>query len=335
MNLPAAILVIRWLVWDTFRQSMASGLFWLMLGISLLAVVFCLGTATVDLPLRPTDEVGERLPGSAVPKGGAKSADAAGVDIIDGKLTFLFGAITIPQQTHYRDDVVRWFQLILAAGVADTLGLLFALIWTAAFLPTFLEPGSVTVLLAKPIPRWSLLAGKYLGVIAFVAFQVSVFVVGTWLALALKTGVWSPHYLLCMPLVVIHFAIFFSFSVFLAVWTRSTIVCVFGSLLFWFMCWGMNFGRHASRVSVTDSPEMSAGYSGALELGYWILPKPFDMGYLLAQAVKAGKYFPIDAQLQAVQNSGALHLDASLITSLAFAVVMLAVAGYEFVKSDY
>ena len=332
MNLPAAILVIRWLVWDTFRQSIASRLFWLMLFISFLSVVFCIGTATVDLPLRPTDEPGERLPGSAVTKG---DANTHGVDVIDGKLTFLFGAISIPHQTHYRDDVVRWFQLILAGGVADTVGLLFALIWTAAFLPTFLEPGSVTVLLAKPIPRWSLLAGKYLGVIAFVAFQVGVFVVGTWLALGLKTGIWSPYYLLCIPLVVLHFAIFFSFSVFLAVWTRSTIACVFGSLLFWFLCWGMNFGRHASRVSVTDSPEMSAGYSGALELGYWILPKPFDMGYLLAQAVKAGKYFPIDAQLQAVQNQGALHLDASLITSLVFAVVMLGVAGYEFVKSDY
>ena len=334
MNLSAAILVIRWLIWDTFRQSLSSRLFWLMLGVSFLTVVFCLGTTTVDLPLRPTDEPGERLPGSAVSKDQRQAAGAAHVDIIEGRMTFLFGAISVPQ-TRYRDDVVRWLQLILAGGVADTIGLLFALIWTAAFLPTFLEPGSVTVLLAKPIPRWSLLAGKYLGVVAFVAFQVSVFVVGTWLALALKTGVWSPYYLLCIPLVVIHFSIFFSFSVFLAVWTRSTIVCVFGSLLFWAMCWGMNFGRHATRASMADSADISAGYSGALELGYWILPKPFDMGYLLAQAVKAGKYFPIDAQLQAVQSQGALHLDASLITSLAFAVVMLGVAGYEFVKSDY
>ena len=68
MNLPAAILVIRWLVWDTFRQSLSSRLFWLMLGISFLTVVFCLGTTTVDLPLRPTDEPGSASPPPPYPR---------------------------------------------------------------------------------------------------------------------------------------------------------------------------------------------------------------------------------------------------------------------------
>ena len=41
----------------------------------------------------------------------------------------------------------------LAGVVADTAGVLLALLWTAGFLPTFLEPAAVTVLLAKPAPR--------------------------------------------------------------------------------------------------------------------------------------------------------------------------------------
>ena len=50
------------------------------------------------------------------------------------------------------------------------------------------------------MPRWSLLAGKFLGVLAFVALQASLFVGGTWLALGLRTGVWDPTYFLCVPI---------------------------------------------------------------------------------------------------------------------------------------
>jgi hypothetical protein len=58
-----------------------------------------------------------------------------------------------------------------------------ALMWTASFLPNFLEPSSVTVMLVKPVTRWNLLAGKYLGIVAFVGLHFVGFVVGTWLAL--------------------------------------------------------------------------------------------------------------------------------------------------------
>src|SRR5262249_23044651 len=148
-----------------------------------------------------------------------------------------------------------FLQLLLAGGVADAAGLLLALVWTAGFLPTFLEPASASVLLAKPVPRWSLLAGKYLGVLAFVAFQATVFVGGTWLALAARTGIWDATYLLCIPVLLLHFAIFYSVSALIAVCTRSTVACVLGSVLFWFVCWGMNYGRHAALAT----PEMGGG----------------------------------------------------------------------------
>src|SRR5262249_52015854 len=78
-----------------------------------------------------------------------------------------------------------------AVWVADWAGLLLALVWTAGFLPSFLEPASVSVLLAKPVPRWLVLAGKVLGVVAFVGVLAVAFVGATWLALALRTGVWD------------------------------------------------------------------------------------------------------------------------------------------------
>jgi ABC-2 family transporter protein len=378
MNSPAWLLVILWLVWDTFRQSLASRIFWLMLAVSGVCIVFCLSTSVEGLPHKPVGEVPERIPKEEAKRHGPAEIAKSGVDVPDGEVSFLFGAVRVPW-VKYHEDAVRWLQLVLAGFIADTLGLLLALIWTAAFLPTFLEPSSISVLLAKPVPRWSLLAGKYVGVLAFVTFQALVFVLGTWLALGVRTGTWAPHYLWCVPVLVIHFAVFFSFSCMLAVWTRSTVVCILGSLLFWFVCWGVNYGRHhalaetqAPRAEVmranqaaaalgASTPTGSLGDAGrvaaglgvakmqeppapapvtrrvstALELGYWVLPKPVDVGILLGELLGAEDHVTPVPEYRAVKERGSLHLDWSVLASCLFALVMLGVAGYEFVKADY
>jgi len=63
------------------------------------------------------------------------------------------------------------------------------------------------------------------------------FVVLTWFALGLRTNVWDMTYWWCIPLLLLQFAVLYSFSVLLAVTTRSTVACVFGSLLFWLLAW--------------------------------------------------------------------------------------------------
>ena len=143
-------------------------------------------------------------------------------------MTLAFGAVSFPVSRE-RSDAVHFLQLILASGIAGTFGLLLTLVWTAGFVPTFLDPSAASVLLAKPIPRCQLLLGKYFGVLAFVGFQLVIFVALTWLALGVRTKVWDVTYWWSVPLLLIQFAIFYSFSVLLAVVTRSTVACVFGS----------------------------------------------------------------------------------------------------------
>jgi ABC-type transport system involved in multi-copper enzyme maturation permease subunit len=190
------------------------------------------------------------------------------------------------------------------------------------------------VLLAKPAPRWSLLAGKYLGVLAFVGFQALVFVGGTWAALGLRTGVWDMAYLWCVPLLLLHFAIFFSVSTLLAVCTRSTVACVLGSLLFWLLCWGMNYGRHVV-LGVPDMGQMPGSLAWLVEAGYWVLPKPADLNLLLFDALEAGRHFSKELALQNVQAHGDFHPGLSVLASLAFTAAMLYVAGRQFVMTDY
>jgi ABC-type transport system involved in multi-copper enzyme maturation permease subunit len=339
MNLPAALYAIRWLVRDTFRQSLASRLFWIMLAVSALCVLACLSVRVEgDVQLRRRDEPSEFLPRKDPQVSQAKRH---GVDVIGGQVSLLFGAMPVALGRD-RDDAVRFLQLLLAGGVADSLGLLLALVWTAGFLPAFLEPGAVAVLLAKPAPRWSLLVGKYLGVLVFVLFQATVFVVGTWLALGLRTGVWGPFvgttplpvYLMCIPVLLVHFAIFYSFSTLLATMTRSTVACVFGSLVFWLLCWGMNYARHKALID-PELAALPAPFHATVEAAYWVTPKPADMGILLFEALQARDHFAMMEEVERVRQMGAFHPELSLLASLLFAAVTLFAAARQFATTDY
>ncbi len=329
MNLPAALFAIRCLVRDTFRQSLASRVFWLMLGVSGLCILLC---ASVGV------EGGQSLRSPGDPElWRADGQPYTGVYGDQGRFTLAFGAVRL---WLFRDGeaAVHFVQSVLAKWIAGAIGTLLALVWTAGFLPEFLQPSAASVLLAKPVPRWSLLVGKYLGVLVFVAFQASVFVFGTWAALGLRTGVWLPGYLLCVPLLLLHFAVVYSFSVLLAVCTRSTVACVFGSVLFWLLCTGMNVGRHAALAREALTPEAEpypAAFLAVAEAGYWVLPKPADFGILLQQALDSGQHFAAVPAFEAVQKSGAFHPEMAVLSSLLFGAAVLAVAVRQLVTTDY
>ena len=330
MNLPAIVFLLRWLVGETFRQALAARTFWLMLSVSGLCVLFCLGVGIEggDSLHRP-DEIELLTPDNKPLTGPNPNA---------GRVLFAFGAVRV-QLHRDAEGEVRFLQSLLGLWVAGALGMLVALIWTAGFLPAFLEPGAAAVLIAKPVPRRILLAGKCLGVLAFVAFQEVVFFVGTWAALGLRTGVWSPQYLLCIPLLMAHFIVIYSFSALLAVCTRSTVACIFGALLFWFCCYAVNYGRHTV-VALPYLEPGAAPFSSHIqtltEAGYWILPKPGDCVIALDQTLEAGEHFDVlPKPFQVAVEKGAVDLGLSLLTSLLFSIGLLVVAGRQFAATDY
>ena len=327
---PDAIRTVRWMVRDTFRQSVATKLFWAMLGITALCAVFCFGITVEGATERPRHPA--ELP-TYMPKGQAGPEVAAeGIRVPDGKVTLGFGLFEYPI-TKTKTDAVRVILVWLAGVVADTAGVLLALLWTAGFLPTFLEPQAVTVLLAKPAPRWAVLAGKYLGVVLFVALQAAVFVGATWFATGAATGVWDGTYWFAVPLLVVNFAVFYAVSALLAVCTRSTVVSVFGTLLFWLLCWAMNLTEH--KLAGADIPGKSPAAGVLVKAGYWVLPKPLDLGGIFFDAMNADAYAAPIPELAAAKERGTYHPELAVLTSLLFAAAALAVAGYEFRHTDY
>lgn len=328
MNSPALIYALRWLIRDTFRQAVAGKVFWILLILSAMAIVFCLGVS-VEGGLR--FEEGELVTPSGEPH------TASGQP--PGKLHLLFGAMKID---FYRGPAqeVHLIQVVLATWVAGTVGLLLTLVWTAGFLPDSLQPASASVLLAKPVPRWVFLLGKYLGVVLFMALQTFIFFFGTWVALGLKTDVWEVGYLAGIPLLTLQFAGLFAFSVLLAVLTRNTVACVLGVVLFWAICTGVNYARHAAMAlpELSNGAEMSGGSLFLINLGYWVLPKPADMLILLEDALGAASMKTTLSSLPefaAVQRLGAFDPLLSMASIFLFVALMLALAGYQLRKVDY
>ncbi len=275
--------VLRWLIADTFRQSLWTGVFWLMLGVTVLCTLFCLIAGFTRL--------------------GAGEAQ------------------------------VRELQFALAGWGANVVGPILALAFTAGFLPAFADPSAALIMLAKPVPRWLMFLGKFLGVLAFFALQATIFVLATWFALGISTGVWSAGYLAALPVLLLNFAAFYSFSSLLAVTTRNAVACVIGSLLFWFLCVMMNVGRHG--LVAYDLEHFSAASRFLSEAAYWVLPKPADMLAVLYDAIYAEPLATRFEDFGTVQAKGAFHPALSLAASLVFPVIVVAMAAYEMETIDY
>lgn len=291
------------LVRDVFRQARATGLTAVLLTVTGLTTLVC---ATTDFRADPAS--------------------------VGGSLTVLFGAVRVIDGVPH-DVAIRYLQFLLAALVADTLGVLLALIWTAGFLPSFIDPAAASVLLAKPPGRGMLFLGRFAGVVLFVGVQALVFVALTAAALGLRTGFWGAHYWLCVPLLLAQFTVFYAFSALLAVMTRHTVGCLVGSILFWLVCWAMNYGRHV--LVGLEATEATAALVRTADVGYWLLPKPADFGLILYDALDADRFATPGVELKRVQEQGLFLPLWSVLSSLAFAVGLLAVAVYEFVHDDY
>ncbi len=331
MTSPQVICLLRWIIGNTFRQALASSVFWILLGFSGLAITFCLGIS-IDggANLRPDGDIlyhpqtGEPLTGPVR-------------DI--GSLHLFFGAFRV-NFSRDRESAVHLIQLILGSWIAGGVGLLVMLVWTAGFIPEALQPENAAVQFAKPVPRWLFLVGQYVGVVCFVAFHATIFFAGTWLALGVRTDVWLPGYLLGWPLLVLHFAAIYSVSACLGAWTRSTVAAALGSILFWAMCFAVNEGRHAAVALPTLSPQsqpLSAFSMFLIESTYWVLPKPADFFHILSQGLQARTHMAAASapEFAAVESMGRFDPGFAILTTLLFSAVPLTLGGRRLEKTDY
>jgi len=113
------------------------------------------------------------------------------------------------------------------------------------------------------------------------------------------------------------------------------VASVIGSILFWLMCWGMNFGRHAFFLE----PQLQEAGTGAMgflvEMCYWVTPKPADMGLVLFDVMAGDGYFGRVLDVQKLDAAGGFHPELSILTSMLATVGILGLAAIQFRNTDY
>lgn len=117
---------------------------------------------------------------------------------------------------------------------------ILALVSTAGLFPDMLATGSVELSLTKPISRWRLLLTKYALGLLFVALQVGVFSLASFLVIGVMGGAWKPRIFLAVPVVLVFFSYLFSVCMLLGLVTRSTIAALLLTLLFWLFLFCLN-----------------------------------------------------------------------------------------------
>jgi len=123
------------------------------------------------------------------------------------------------------------------------LAMLISVVVTAGFIPNMLRKGSLDLYIAKPIGRIELLLYKYVGGLTFVFLLAAFTVGGVWLVVGLRTGVWSPNFLVTIFVLTFYFAILYAISTAMAVLTRSTLVAILVTILVWGLVYGIGFAH--------------------------------------------------------------------------------------------
>ena len=235
------------LVVDTFREAMARKIFWGLFGLSTLMILFFLFLLKIDV---------------------AEGAIAT---------MSLFGHTSGRQVEVSR--LVRQFQ----AGIATflyTWGMFLAAFASAGLVPSVLEPGRIELLLSKPVPRWRILLGRYVGNVLIIGLNTAYLVFGVWLIFGFKTGVWQVGFL----------------------WTIATTTFIFAVLLTVVVLVGVLFESAALATMVTAglmivSPLLaqtrlmdrllSSEWTRWLWRAFYnCLPKVYDMGRMTLDIVR-------------------------------------------------
>src|SRR5262249_25679578 len=119
-----------------------------------------------------------------------------------------FGALKVPLTTGIAPWVMN-FETWIVTGMGAGLTLLLATIIPSFFVPNMMRKGTIDLLISKPIHRWYLLTCKYIGGLSFMFFNTVVIIVGLWLVLGLRTGLWSTGFLLGIFALTLQFAILY------------------------------------------------------------------------------------------------------------------------------
>lgn len=198
------------------------------------------------------------------------SALAIGADSSpEGTTITLFGKPFSPPVTPETvADLAGKLEAAFAGGLF--LGVVvFGVFGTAGVIPDALEKGTVDLYLSKPIARWQLLLGKYLGGVAVMFLNISYFIGGLWLIVGLKVGVWNMRFLAGALIMSYVFASLYAVVTLFGVLTRNMAIAIIAGILYLILVAGPLESRQTGLYLISEN----GIYRGILDGIYYILPQ--------------------------------------------------------------
>jgi hypothetical protein len=115
---------------------------------------------------------------------------------------------------------------------------------------------------------------------------------------------------------------------------RSTVACVFGSVLFWLLSWGINYGAATARGTL-ESRHLATCTIPLAETAYWVFPKPIDAELFLFNALGRQHDFEKPMAFPLIESSAEFSPTRSIVSVVVLTGVLLALATREFHATDY
>jgi ABC-type transport system involved in multi-copper enzyme maturation permease subunit len=233
------------LVRDTFREAFARKIIWGFFGCSTAVILFFIFLMKID--------------------------------VVEGALATvsLFGKEMRSQEV---TDIVRGVQGALAAFLYG-FGLFLAVFASAGLIPTVFEPGRIELLLSKPVRRYHILLGRYLGNLLVIAFNMMYLVVSVWLILGIKTDIWTHQFLYSAGLTIFVFAVLLTIVLLIAVLSESAVLATmvtFGVMI---------AGLIVAQKSTIERLLTSEWSRDVVRVLYYALPKVWDLGNISRKLV--------------------------------------------------
>jgi ABC-2 type transport system permease protein len=275
-SLTATTALIR----DTFREAFARKIFWGLFGLSTAMILFFLFLLRID--------------------------------IVEGGLA----AVSLFGKTASRTTDVDRLVRGVYGGIATflyTWGMFLAVFASAGLIPSVLEPGRIELLLSKPVSRTHILLGRYAGNVLVVSCNIIYLVLGVWTILGIKTGIWSPMFLISIGTTIFIFAVLLSVVILIGVMFESAALSTMVAVALMIMS---PILAQTSTMLRLLSSEWSRQVWRTL---YYSLPKVYDLGKLTLDAIQSRTF------------NGFMPI----WTSALFGVVVLAGALFIFARRDF
>ena len=268
------------LVQDTFREALARKIFWGLFGLSTAMILFFLFLLKIDIVEGAV---------ATVSLFGFSSGRTVGVDRLTrqaygGIATFLY-----------------------------TWGMFLAVFASSGLIPSVLEPGRIELLLSKPVARYHLLLGRYLGNLLVVSCNIAYLVLGVWLIFGTKTGIWSPSFLSTIGFTIFIFAVLLAVVVLIGVAFESAALATMVTVAL------MIISPILAQKNLMERLLSSEWSRRLWNLLYQIFPKVFDVGRITLDYIRD-------------REPGDL---TPLLSSGAFGMVVLALGILVFTRRDF